>query len=96
MNSNTADIPKGSKALPAPVLEAYKAFLDATHKHNVPLRALIESPDAEKVRLALDAVKQVQEENRKLQLRVDEQAATISGLRATIRDLEKKYGEDEL
>lgn len=38
--TSTADIPKGSTPLPAPVLEAYKNLIDVCSANHVPLRTL--------------------------------------------------------
>lgn len=85
MNSNrttsTADIPRGSTALPSAVLAAYKALLDACSKNKVPLRTLLETPEASRLHAAAQEIEALR--------------AQVAKQREIIADLEQKLGIDD-
>jgi hypothetical protein len=78
--TSTADIPRGSTPLPAAVLVAYKALLDVCSANKVPLRTLLETPEASRLHAA--AVK------------IEEQASIIKRQREIIAHLEQQLDID--
>ncbi|WP_261563497.1 hypothetical protein [Frankia tisae] len=80
--TSTADIPKGSTPLPAPVLEAYKNLIDVCSANKVPLRTLFSVDHIEKLHEAT--------------LKIEELEKIVKQRGKLIALYEKDLGLDEL